>query len=185
MTKKTMTQAQLLKLHIQRNLRALADPGDTAIEATPPENDAAEEAPDPSASDRKLKVLKDPDAHKLVMRIYTQFVSTNDLSDIVGFIQDFDTLLAKYRKGKPMTEDEIEKVEKEQNGGVAENNEGGEEGEAEDGEPDPEADVESGEEPTDPDDKIEEDDDEAEEPTVTVSGFGQALGSIMSAKRKG
>jgi hypothetical protein len=176
MTKKTMTQAQLLKLHIQRNLRALADPGDTAIEATPPENDAAEEAPDPSASDRKLKVLKDPDAHKLVMRIYTQFVSTNDF---------FDTLLAKYRKGKPMTEDEIEKVEKEQNGGVAENNEGGEEGEAEDGEPDPEADVESGEEPTDPDDKIEEDDDEAEEPTVTVSGFGQALGSIMSAKRKG
>lgn len=62
----------------------------------------------------KLQVLTDPEATKLVQRIYGQYVSDADMAPFVQFMIDFDSLLAKYRKGKPITKEEINDIKEEE-----------------------------------------------------------------------
>jgi hypothetical protein len=110
--------------------------------------------------DGKLKVLVDPAAQKLVQNTYKEYVSEEDYSDFLLFIRDFDALLAKYRKDKPLSKIEIEKIEDKQNGGKNksdDNNEEGEEGPYED-EEEPE-----GDEASDVDEDVADDEEQEEE----------------------
>jgi len=61
----------------------------------------------------RLQVLIEPDAQKLVMNTFKQYVSEDDFSELVMFIKDFDSLLFRYRKGKPITREEIDEIENE------------------------------------------------------------------------
>lgn len=81
----------------------------TAVLADDMENDEAEDGADNNPD--RLKVLVDPDAQKLVMKIFQQYVSEEDYAELVMFIKDFDALLSKFRKGKPLTREEIEEIE--------------------------------------------------------------------------
>jgi len=79
-----------------------------------PAAQGAEKKPDDNPD--RLKVLVDSDAARLVQKLYNQYVSENDFADLVIFIKDFDSLLAKYRKDKPLTKEEIARIEREQGG---------------------------------------------------------------------
>lgn len=133
----------------------------------------------------RLKVLVDPDAAKLVQKLYQQYVSEDDYSTLVMFIKDFDSFLAKYRD-RPLTKREIEKIEKEQRQGEdAEDEDHGEQVELEGDTP--EDMEEDGEEYIDDDDEeitdedetdvVEDDDEEIppEEPSVVVSRVRVAM----------
>lgn len=65
----------------------------------------------------RLKVLIDPDAAKLVQRLYQQYVSEDDFSTLVMFIKEFDSFLARYRD-RPLSKTEIERIEQEQQEGM-------------------------------------------------------------------
>lgn len=133
----------------------------------------------------RLKVLVDPDAAKLVQKLYQQYVSEDDYSTLVMFIKDFDSFLAKYRD-RPLTKREIEKIEKEQRQGedADDDDDHGEQVELEGDTPedmdeDGEEYVDDDEEITDEDeaDVVEDDDEEIppEEPSVVVSRVRAAM----------
>lgn len=75
------------------------------------DEDNGSEDSDEDANPDRLQILKEPDAQKLVMKIFNSYVSENDFSELVMFIKDFDKLLFKYRGGKPITLEEIEDIE--------------------------------------------------------------------------
>jgi hypothetical protein len=160
-------------------------------------NDEEDGDENPDNNPDRLKVLVDPDAQKLVMKIFQQYVSEEDYAELVMFIKDFDALLAKFRKGKPLSREEIEDIEEETgfSGGKGKkgsgdtmgmpSDEGDDDGETEDElASDEDDDFESDDSDTDDSD---DDEDEDELPSVVVASFNgpQPLHEVIAADTMG
>ena len=99
----------------------------------------------------KVSILHDPDATKVALRLYQDYVSDEDMSTLPKFLMELDQLLNKHTQGKTVTEEEPEEEEPEEEDGE-EVEAGDEEGE-DDGEEEEAGDEEGedGEEEVDPD----------------------------------
>lgn len=56
----------------------------------------------------KLQVFRDSEAAKVIMKLFSSYVSETDISDLPAFLQEIDALFVKYRNGNTAPEEEVE-----------------------------------------------------------------------------
>lgn len=84
---------------------------ETSQEPVVPANNVSAPAQTASEPDITLKILKDAEGTKLAQRLFTDYVSDVDMSKLLQFFLAFDSLLFKFRDGKPLEKPEADELD--------------------------------------------------------------------------